>query len=832
MPRRRRRRTTGLDAAPPPRDAATGRRRALADGDGERTGKRRGATPAVVDEATPAAHERMRRRRAAHSPCRPPCGLRGARRRTPGDRSLAQRLPDGAEGGRSTGLKLALVSARRGERGSPSDPGPLEARHERRRARVGPCTFSTREAPLAAATADVALHAASCRSTTGDVELSLEGGPVPLSLLGRAGRGAGRVAARRRPARAASSSTARAARLTFDGAARGPRLSPSRDPRLAADVVRGPRLRRARARGVLSDRASSGSTTSRPPSARSTSRRTAVLEQTPDHVAAAFDFDVPMTAARRSSTASRPRSCRRCAARHVSGTFGAAGRLAFDTRKLDDLALDYDDRGPLPRSSESPPSSIATASPSPSPIASTLPTASSPRRRPGRRPTTGPTSTHISPFMQVAVLTTEDGGFFHHHGFNHAAIRNALLANLKARRFVRGASTITMQLAKNLFLSREKTLSRKLEEVILTDYLEQAFTKDEMIELYLNVIEFGPDVYGITAAADHYFGRARRAQPRRVPVPVVDPARARSLPPPLRARRAPRRVDQGPPRADGDRAAHRQDHRRRARRGAERARRLLTGRTRARPRVAPASSAPHCRRRTTARRWQRAPEGRDHFFPSARSAAKNADSRVGALVREHAAHDLEAVIEPRVAADREERPHRARLRIVAAVDDPRDARVNERPRAHRARLERHVQRRALEPPGTAAAPPPRAAPPSRRAPSGRRASRAGCGRARARARRRRRDAADGHLAVGARQRRPPPSAHAHPLRRRLAHRRPTVARGPCGNSARPGRFELPTPGSVDQCSIQLSYGRKHSRGRTILGAPTLSTTTHLRSTFR
>ena len=109
--------------------------------------------------------------------------------------------------------------------------------------------------------------------------------------------------------------------------------------------------------------------------------------------------------------------------------------------------------------------------------------------------------------MQVAVLTTEDGHFYHHKGFNHAAIRNALIANLKARRFVRGASTITMQLAKNLFLSREKTLSRKLEELVLADYLEQAFSKAEMMELYLNVIEFGPNLYGITAAAQHYFGR-------------------------------------------------------------------------------------------------------------------------------------------------------------------------------------------------------------------------------------------------------------------------------------------------------------------------------------
>jgi membrane peptidoglycan carboxypeptidase len=105
-------------------------------------------------------------------------------------------------------------------------------------------------------------------------------------------------------------------------------------------------------------------------------------------------------------------------------------------------------------------------------------------------------------------MTTEDGAFSHHRGFNRPAIRASIVSNLKARRFVRGASTITMQLAKNLFLSRDKTLARKLQEVVLTDYLEQAFTKDEIMELYLNVIEFGPAVYGVTSAAEYYFGRS------------------------------------------------------------------------------------------------------------------------------------------------------------------------------------------------------------------------------------------------------------------------------------------------------------------------------------
>src|SRR5258706_10215184 len=103
----------------------------------------------------------------------------------------------------------------------------------------------------------------------------------------------------------------------------------------------------------------------------------------------------------------------------------------------------------------------------------------------------------IIPYKQIAVLTTEDGLFFKHKGFNHSAIRQSLIANLKAHKFVRGASTITMQLAKNLYLSREKTLARKVEEIVLADALEQTLTKDEMMELYLNVIEFGPDIYGV-----------------------------------------------------------------------------------------------------------------------------------------------------------------------------------------------------------------------------------------------------------------------------------------------------------------------------------------------
>ncbi|UCH29427.1 MAG: transglycosylase domain-containing protein [Myxococcales bacterium] len=114
----------------------------------------------------------------------------------------------------------------------------------------------------------------------------------------------------------------------------------------------------------------------------------------------------------------------------------------------------------------------------------------------------------ISPFMVPAVISHEDGGFYDHAGFAPWAIRDALVRNLREGRYVVGASTISMQLAKNLYLQREKTIARKVQEVLLTWWLENALTKDQILELYLNVIEYGPSVYGLKHAAAYYFGRA------------------------------------------------------------------------------------------------------------------------------------------------------------------------------------------------------------------------------------------------------------------------------------------------------------------------------------
>ncbi|KIG16413.1 Monofunctional biosynthetic peptidoglycan transglycosylase [Enhygromyxa salina] len=113
----------------------------------------------------------------------------------------------------------------------------------------------------------------------------------------------------------------------------------------------------------------------------------------------------------------------------------------------------------------------------------------------------------ISRYMAEAVLTTEDGSFRRHDGFNRSQLEVALRRNLESGKVRLGASTITMQMVKNVLLSHERTLSRKLQELFLTWWVEQALSKQRIMELYLNVIEFGPGVYGVTDASRHYFGK-------------------------------------------------------------------------------------------------------------------------------------------------------------------------------------------------------------------------------------------------------------------------------------------------------------------------------------
>jgi hypothetical protein len=115
----------------------------------------------------------------------------------------------------------------------------------------------------------------------------------------------------------------------------------------------------------------------------------------------------------------------------------------------------------------------------------------------------------ISPYLKNAILTSEDPRFFTHKGFHKGAFRHSMIANLKKNDFVRGGSTISMQLVKNAFLTRKKTIARKAEEILIVWLIEnnRITTKQRMYEVYLNIIEWGPNVYGIKEASRFFFSK-------------------------------------------------------------------------------------------------------------------------------------------------------------------------------------------------------------------------------------------------------------------------------------------------------------------------------------
>jgi monofunctional glycosyltransferase len=117
----------------------------------------------------------------------------------------------------------------------------------------------------------------------------------------------------------------------------------------------------------------------------------------------------------------------------------------------------------------------------------------------------------FSPWLTACVLAAEDAGFYSHHGFDYREIRESFKKNWEEKAIVRGASTITQQLAKNLFLSPSKNPVRKLKEVVLTYRLEKALSKNRILELYLNLIEWGDGIFGAEAAAQTYFGKPASA---------------------------------------------------------------------------------------------------------------------------------------------------------------------------------------------------------------------------------------------------------------------------------------------------------------------------------
>jgi monofunctional biosynthetic peptidoglycan transglycosylase len=113
----------------------------------------------------------------------------------------------------------------------------------------------------------------------------------------------------------------------------------------------------------------------------------------------------------------------------------------------------------------------------------------------------------ISPYLIKAVLIAEDDKFWRHEGFDYEAIQKAIEKDLKAKKFKSGGSTITQQLARNLFLSPEKSLIRKISEAVITWRMEKVLSKKRILELYLNVAEWGEGIFGAEAASRHYFGK-------------------------------------------------------------------------------------------------------------------------------------------------------------------------------------------------------------------------------------------------------------------------------------------------------------------------------------
>lgn len=114
----------------------------------------------------------------------------------------------------------------------------------------------------------------------------------------------------------------------------------------------------------------------------------------------------------------------------------------------------------------------------------------------------------ISNNLKIAILAAEDPNFFHHHGIDFTQLKESLLIDIKEMRYARGASTITMQTARNLFLNPEKKLIRKIKEIFITFIMEALLSKKRILELYLNYSELGPGIFGVEAACQHYFHKS------------------------------------------------------------------------------------------------------------------------------------------------------------------------------------------------------------------------------------------------------------------------------------------------------------------------------------
>jgi monofunctional glycosyltransferase len=166
--------------------------------------------------------------------------------------------------------------------------------------------------------------------------------------------------------------------------------------------------------------------------------------------------------------------------------------------------------------------------------------------RPARRSQAWAPISRMSRHLIHAVLAAEDQKFFGHEGVDWEAVKESVEANRKAGRFARGGSTITQQLAKNLYFGTSKTPQRKLRELIVARWLEQELTKRRILELYLNVIEWGDGIYGAEAAARAWAGKSAAAlepsEAAQLAAMIPNPRRLNPRVNAARASRAQRRV--------------------------------------------------------------------------------------------------------------------------------------------------------------------------------------------------------------------------------------------------------------------------------------------------
>lgn len=112
----------------------------------------------------------------------------------------------------------------------------------------------------------------------------------------------------------------------------------------------------------------------------------------------------------------------------------------------------------------------------------------------------------VSPYFLEAVVISEDGKFYYHNGFDWKEFKNSLIVNLRSFSFVRGGSTITQQLVKNLYLNHSKNIIRKIKEAYIAHQIEKKYPKNLILEKYVNTIQFGRNLWGIERASEHYFG--------------------------------------------------------------------------------------------------------------------------------------------------------------------------------------------------------------------------------------------------------------------------------------------------------------------------------------